>query len=77
MGAGFEIELGTGEVLSARRVVVAVGLSYFERIPHALAGLPRALVSHTARHREYAGLRGQDVTVIGAGQSAIEAAALA
>src|SRR5262252_10476349 len=47
-GDGFVVTLASGERVEARRVVVAVGLQYFQRMPEVLAGLPRELVSHTA-----------------------------
>jgi lysine/ornithine N-monooxygenase len=76
---GFEVTLKTGERVLAKRVVVAVGLSYFTAIPDVLSSLPRELITHTAQTAEYlrtAQYAGRDVTVIGAGQSALEAAAL-
>jgi FAD-dependent urate hydroxylase len=73
---GFRVALSTGEVLQARRVVVATGLAHYERRPEVLADLPAALVSHTSRHRDYTAFRGRRVAVVGAGQSALEAAAL-
>jgi cation diffusion facilitator CzcD-associated flavoprotein CzcO len=79
LDGGFEVSLETGERLWARRVVVAVGLGYFTAIPEVLSALPRELITHTARTAEYlntAQFVGRDVTVIGAGQSALEAAAL-
>jgi cation diffusion facilitator CzcD-associated flavoprotein CzcO len=76
---GFEVTLETGERLWARRVVVAVGLGYFTAIPEVQSALPPELITHTARTAEYlktAQIAGRDVIVIGAGQSALEAAAL-
>jgi cation diffusion facilitator CzcD-associated flavoprotein CzcO len=76
---GFEVSLGTGEQVRARCVVVAVGLGYFTTIPDVLSLLPPDLVTHTSHTAEYlktAQYSGRDVTVIGAGQSALEAAAL-
>jgi cation diffusion facilitator CzcD-associated flavoprotein CzcO len=72
----FHLTLSEGDELVARRVVVAVGLRYFQRLPPGLAGLPASLVSHTAQLGGYEHLRGKDVCVIGAGQSALEAATL-
>jgi cation diffusion facilitator CzcD-associated flavoprotein CzcO len=72
----FLLTLAGGERVEAESVVVAVGLRYYERIPEQLAQLPRETVSHTAHHRGYGKLRGKDVCVVGAGQSALEAAAL-
>ena len=72
----FDVTLSGGEQLRARNVLVAVGLGYFQRLPPELARLPESLVSHTAQNRGYERLRGQDVCVIGAGASALEAATL-
>jgi thioredoxin reductase len=75
----FEVSLDTGERLRTRRVVVAVGLGHFTTIPDVLSSLPPQLLTHTAHTAEYLKTTrhaGQDVTVIGAGQSALEAAAL-
>jgi cation diffusion facilitator CzcD-associated flavoprotein CzcO len=77
--AGFAVTLETGERFLARKVIVAAGLGYFARIPEPLSSLPGELVTHASRTREYlatAQLAGRDVTIIGAGQSALEAAAL-
>jgi cation diffusion facilitator CzcD-associated flavoprotein CzcO len=73
---GFHLSLAGGEELRARRVVVAVGLRDLPRLPAALADLPTALVSHTSVLSSYAHLAGKDVCVVGAGQSALEAATL-
>jgi FAD-dependent urate hydroxylase len=72
----FCLTLETGDSLTARRVVVAIGLSYFERIPPPFDTLPSDLVCHTARRGDFSGLEGRNVTVIGGGQSALQAAAL-
>jgi cation diffusion facilitator CzcD-associated flavoprotein CzcO len=73
---GFRVALANGERFLAQRVVLAVGLRYYERMPEVLAHLPGELASHTARHRSYEAFRDRDVCVIGAGQSALEAATL-
>src|SRR6266849_3175844 len=44
---GFELTLDTGECVRAKRVVVAVGQTYFPRIPEELAALPNDRLSHT------------------------------
>lgn len=75
-GALFDLVLASGERIRARAVVLAVGLGFFQRFPEVLARLPEELASHTSSHRDYARMSGRDVTVLGAGQSAIEAAAL-
>jgi CBS domain-containing protein len=72
----FRLTLGTGEDVWARRVVVATGLTYFERIPWPFDALPSEVVCHTAQRADFSGLDDRDVTVVGAGQSALQAAAL-
>jgi cation diffusion facilitator CzcD-associated flavoprotein CzcO len=72
----FLVTLENGERIEAKRVVVAVGLRYYQRMPEVLAQLPSRLTSHTAQHGSYEAFRGRDVAVIGAGQSALEAATL-
>ena len=73
---GFEIVLSNGERVVAANVVVATGLSYFAIVPPVLDSLPDELVTHTSKITTFAAFRGQNVAVIGAGQSALEAAAL-
>jgi hypothetical protein len=75
-GGVFELTLETGEVARARRVVIATGLTSFERIPAPFDRLPRELVCHTSQRGDFSELSGLDVTVIGAGQSSLQAAAL-
>ncbi len=67
----FALTLATGEKLSARNVVMAVGISWFEYTPDFLSGLPAELVSHSYKHRDVSQFRGHEVAVIGAGASAI------
>jgi FAD-dependent urate hydroxylase len=74
--AGFQLRLGTAEVARARRVIVAVGLTYFENVPPIVRGLPSEYVSHSSHHADLSVFHGQDVTVLGGGQSALETAAL-
>jgi thioredoxin reductase len=74
--AGFLLRLKTGESFAARRVLLAVGLDYFRRIPEQLAHLPVEALSHSSEHGDLDQFRGRDVTVIGAGASAIDLAAL-
>jgi hypothetical protein len=74
--AGFQLGLGTDEVAFARRVVVAVGLTYFEYVPSIVRDLPPEYVSHSSNHADLSVFRGHDVTVLGGGQSALETAAL-
>jgi FAD-dependent urate hydroxylase len=72
----FNIELETGEKLTAGRVVVAVGLTYFRAVPPELRALTDRLWTHSADHRDFAQFSTTKVAVVGAGQSALETAAL-
>lgn len=74
--AGFRIETAEGERLSARSVVLAVGVIPFAHRPAALDDLPADLATHSTRHHDLSPFRGRDVTVIGAGQAALETATL-
>jgi FAD-dependent urate hydroxylase len=73
---GFRLELDDGDAFEAECVVVAAGLSQFPVRPPLFAALPASLVSHCADHADLAPFRGKRVAVIGAGQSALESAAL-
>jgi FAD-dependent urate hydroxylase len=72
----FILTLETGELLTAKRVVVAVGLTYFPRLPDVLANLPPDRLAHTWGRTDFAQYSGQEVIVIGGGSSALESAAL-
>jgi Pyridine nucleotide-disulphide oxidoreductase len=74
--AGFELETQTGEIIGARRVVVAAGILNFAHVPPLLADLPKGWVSHSSEHSDLAGFRGRRVAVLGAGASALDLAAL-
>src|SRR5208282_2850176 len=65
-----------GDVIAARRVVVAMGLANQGFRPAQFDGLPADLVSHSADHVDFEKFRGRTVTVIGRGQSAVESAVL-
>jgi thioredoxin reductase len=73
---GYEIALATGEMIRARRVVVAAGHVPYRYVPPELRDLPADRVSHSADHRDFRGFEGKEVAVIGGGQSALETAAL-
>lgn len=72
----FVIELGDGERVTARRVVVACGIAPFERIPSGFHHLPAGIASHTGHHDDLAAFAGKRVAVVGGGQSAFESAVL-
>jgi cation diffusion facilitator CzcD-associated flavoprotein CzcO len=75
-GPGFVVTLASGETVHSNRVVVATGLSYFERMPKEVRGLQSSLVSHTTEHKDYSEFSGGSVVVIGSGASALEAAVM-
>jgi thioredoxin reductase len=75
-GSQFKVALANGTALTSRRVVVAAGIGPFYRKPAAFAHLPFELASHCYEGRKIADLAGKRVAVIGAGQSALESAAL-
>jgi thioredoxin reductase len=75
-GDGFQLGLDSGETLSARRVVMAVGLTHYHNFPGELAGLPPSLVSHSSKHSTVDQFRGREVAIVGAGASALDLAAL-
>ncbi|WP_225100502.1 FAD-dependent oxidoreductase [Streptomyces sp. CoH27] len=80
---GFELKLDSGELFTARAVVVATGLSGLAHLPLELAGAapdgPAATgpVSHSSQHHDLGRFAGKELIVVGAGQSALETAALA
>ena len=72
----YTLALADGERLSARRVVVAAGISQFASTPSYATGLPAELASHTGDHDDLGRFAGSRVLVVGGGQSALESAAL-
>jgi FAD-dependent urate hydroxylase len=74
-GSVFKLTLGDGEVLSSRRVVVAAGIGNFSQSPGQMRDLSPARASHCYEGRRFSEM-GKRVAVVGAGQSALECAAL-
>jgi thioredoxin reductase len=74
--AGFQVEVADGRTLEAERVVVATGIGRFAYLPEFADRLPPHLVTHTLALNEPERFRGASVAVVGAGQSALESAAL-
>ena len=75
-GEAFTITLDDGERFLASRVVVAAGLGPFAYVPPVFRELPGSLASHTSASPDLERFQGRQVTVVGAGQSALESAAL-
>jgi FAD-dependent urate hydroxylase len=73
---GFTITLSDGETLTSKRVVVAAGIHSFAARPAEFDRIPPSLASHTSEHKDLSAFAGKSVVVIGAGQSALESAAL-
>lgn len=74
--AAFAITLDDGERFLASRVVVAAGLGPFAYVPPVFRELPGSLACHASASPDLERFQGRHVTVIGAGQSALESAAL-
>lgn len=75
-GGAYELELAGGDRVRARAVVVAAGVQHFRRVPDVFADLPPELCTHSSEHTDLSAFAGRRVLVIGAGQSALEVAAL-
>jgi len=73
---GFRVTLNDGEQLQSRRVVIAGGIASFARRPQPFEGLPSELATHVSDQRDIRRFVGKRVAIIGAGQSALESAAL-
>jgi thioredoxin reductase len=72
----FILGLEKGETFSAKKVVIAAGLSHFSYVPPALSNLPEEFVSHSSQHHALSRFKGRTVAVVGAGASAVDLAAL-
>ncbi len=73
---GFELRLSTGETLHARRVIVASGVQGYAHLPPKLRGLPLGTVVHSYDQLDPTQWTNLRVAVVGAGQSALDAAVL-
>jgi FAD-dependent urate hydroxylase len=73
---GFTLTLADGETLRVKRVVVAAGIAPFAAKPEQFATLPPELASHSSDVHDVDAFAGRRVLVVGAGQSALEDAAL-
>jgi len=75
-GSFWRLEFSDGEELRAPRVVLAIGLTHFPYVPDEIACLSDELLSHSSRPLKMAEVAGRRIAVVGAGQSALETAAL-
>lgn len=73
---GFGVQLADGTSFTTRRVVLATGHMPYRVVPPELSHLPEPLVVHSTRIGDIRSYAGREVCVIGAGQSALETAAL-
>ena len=73
---GFRVTLGDGESFISRRVVIATGIGPFACRPSQFHGLPASFVTHSSDQQDLRRFSGKRVAVVGAGQSALEWAAL-
>ena len=73
-GDGFRLDLANGENLTAARVVMAVGITHFATMPPDFGDVTAGRVTHAGQHRTFEEFAGRDVTVIGAGASAVDVA---
>ena len=69
------VQLKDGETIDVANVVVAAGIGAFAMRPSIFEGIGEdELVSHTSEVRDFGPFAGKRVLVVGAGQSALEAA---
>ena len=73
---GFRTLLEDGSSVKSKRVIVAAGIGPFQHIPIEFRSLPDSAVTHCYSGFSVHGFAGKKIIVIGAGQSALESAAL-
>ena len=73
---GFRVTLKDGDEIRVKRVVVAAGVGPFRKKPEVFQNLSPQQVIHCYEGRDVRKFAGKRVAVIGAGQSALESAAL-
>ena len=72
----FSLHFDDGTWLTARRVILAIGVLAFKHIPGEFAQLPPTLVSHSSQFGSLDPLAGREIAILGAGSSALDLAAL-
>jgi len=73
---GFTLELTNGTELTTDHVILATGFMAFRHVPEHLAAVRTPLAVHSSCLEPVATYAGRNVTIVGAGQSALESAAL-
>ena len=73
---GFRFTLSDGEIWTSRRLIIAAGIKAFAVRPQVFASIPSPMVLHSSDQRDLTQFTGKRVVVVGAGQSALECAAL-
>jgi cation diffusion facilitator CzcD-associated flavoprotein CzcO len=74
--AGFAVTLEDGVEITARAVILAIGISPYPYVPPTLSGIPDQFISHSSEHLQFDEFAGRDVALIGAGSSALDLAVL-
>ena len=72
-GTRFKVRTVRGEVVDAKAVIVATGLTHAAWLPECAGALPPAVSRHSSDMEEPARFTGARVAVVGAGQSGAEA----
>ncbi|HEY3877334.1 MAG TPA: NAD(P)-binding domain-containing protein [Trebonia sp.] len=73
---GFRVEFAEECPVFARQVIIATGQLPYANVPAELSVLPADLMTHSSVHRRLDHFSGRRVAVLGAGQSALQTAAL-
>ena len=73
---GFAVEFADGTQVEAKHVILATGHMAFCSFPPELAKLSEKFCQHSAQIKDVKKYSGRDVVVVGAGQAALETAAL-
>jgi lysine/ornithine N-monooxygenase len=76
LAVGFRATFDDDEAVTARHVILAVGVGPFKHIPDILSGLPGEILSHSGDYGPIDTLRNKQVIVLGSGASASDLAAL-
>jgi cation diffusion facilitator CzcD-associated flavoprotein CzcO len=72
----FTVQFDDATTISARNVILAIGIHHFRHFPTELSHLPSEYLSHSSDHNDLSPFTRRKVAVIGAGSSSSELAAL-